>query len=373
MEFLSLEYFGNRVWDYLWFFGILLIGLLFRQLLSKVFSRFLFRFLKKYSIGVGIDKFVELLQKPIGSFILLLTFYIAFNRLQPPAAWNLAPRDEFGFRMLFFYVYQVSIVFSFTWIILRLVDFVGDIFLYKASLTETKADDQIIPFAKDFIKVLILILCVFFILGTVFKMNIASLVAGLGIGGLAIALAAKESLENLFGSFTIFLDKPFVTGDLVKIGNITGHVETIGFRSTRIRTMEKTYVSVPNKKIVEAELDNLSMRTFRRAKLTIKLVYSTSPEQMRSIIKDIKELLDAHSHITDESEVFFSEFGSHSMDIDIVYYVNHEDWKFYAGVKEEINFKIMQVIKVHGSDFAYPTMTNYVQYSPASDKTHPLW
>lgn len=362
-EIFRLVYFGNTVEAYIWFFGIILIGLLFRQLLSKIFSRFIFRFLKKYSIGVGIEKFVELLQKPIGTFILLITFYIAFERLQVPKEWNLADRTHFGFRMIFFYAYQASIILSFTWIILRIIDFAGDIFLYKASLTESKADDQLIPFAKDFIKVLILILCVFFILGTVFHMNIASLVAGLGIGGLAIALAAKESLENLFGSFTIFLDKPFTAGDLIKIGNITGHVESIGFRSTRIRTLEKTYVSVPNKKIVEGELDNLSMRTMKRIKFTLGLVYKTSPEQLKKIINDIKASLSSHPLTTDDIEVFFYDFGVSSIDIHVLYYVDSNDWKVYAKVREEINFKIMDIVTANASAFAYPSMTNYVQQS----------
>lgn len=362
-EIFKLVYFGNTVESYLWILGIIILGFIFKQLLSKIFSRFIYRFLKKYSIGVGSEKFVELLQKPIGIFILLITFYIAFERLQIPNEWNLADRTHFGFRMIFFYAYKVSIILSFTWIILRIIDFAGDIFLYKASLTESKADDQIIPFAKDFIKVLILILCVFFILGTVFHMNIASLVAGLGIGGLAIALAAKESLENLFGSFTIFLDKPFIAGDLIKTGNITGHVETIGFRSTRIRTLEKTYVSVPNKKMVEAELDNLSMRTLKRTKFTLGLIYRTSPEQLKKIISDIKSALNAHPLTTEDIEVFFYDFGASSIDIHILYYVDSNEWKVYAEVREEINFKIMDIVSTNGSAFAYPSMTNYVHQS----------
>jgi Na+/H+ antiporter NhaD/arsenite permease-like protein/small-conductance mechanosensitive channel len=338
-EILRQVYFGNTIQAYLWFAGIILLGLIFRQLLSKVFSRFIFRFLKKYSLGVGSDKFVELLQKPIGLFILLVTFYIAFDRLHVPVEWNLADRSHFGFRKMFFYAYQLAIILSFTWIILRMIDFVADIFQHKASLTLSKADDQLIPFAKDFIKVLILIVSAFFIFGTVFKMNVASLVAGLGIGGLAVALAAKESLENLFGSFTIFLDKPFVAGDLIKIGNITGHVETIGFRSTRIRTLEKTYVSVPNKKMVEAELDNLSMRTSKRAKFTLGLEYKTSPAQLKKIITDIKTILLSHHLITEDIEVFFYDFGSSSLDLHVLYYVSTKEWTLYAQVREEINFK----------------------------------
>src|SRR6185369_10292037 len=125
--------------------------------------------------------------------------------------------------------------------------------------------DQLVPFLREAIKIIIGVFSFFFILGAVFHINIASLIAGLGIGGLAFALAAKETLENLLGSFTIFLDKPFVVGDVVKVGSAEGTIENIGFRSTRIRTLEKTLLTVPNKKMVDAELDNLTERVVRRA------------------------------------------------------------------------------------------------------------
>ena len=114
----------------------------------------------------------------------------------------------------------------------------------------------------------------------------------MGVGGIAIAMASKESLENLLGSFTIFLDQPFNVGDIVKIGTITGVVEKVGFRSTRIRTFDKSLVTVPNKKMVDAELDNLGMRPVRRAKFNIGLTYNTSQETIRNIVTDIQNIPD---------------------------------------------------------------------------------
>ncbi|MGZ4049646.1 MAG: mechanosensitive ion channel family protein, partial [Bacteroidia bacterium] len=214
---------------------------------------------------MGYEKLLALLKKPLGIFILLISFYFAFNILTFPAEWNFTTIDHFGLRMLLYRAYQIGIIVTLTWVVLRVIDFFGLVLIYRASLTESKTDDQLVPFIKESIKVIVTIMAVFFILGAVFKLNIASLIAGLGIGGLAIALAAKESLENLLGSFTIFLDKPFVIGDLIRVGTLEGTVEKIGFRSTRLRTPEKSYVTVPNKKLVDGELDNLSLRIQRRA------------------------------------------------------------------------------------------------------------
>ena len=127
------------------------------------------------------------------------------------------------------------------------------------------------------------------ILSSVFDVNIAALATGLGIGGIAIAMASKESLENLLGSFTIFLDKPFTYGDIVTVNGYTGVVEKVGFRSTRIRTFDKSIVTVPNKNMVNAELDNLGMRPIRRVKFSIGLVYGTKVEQIKSIVKDLEK------------------------------------------------------------------------------------
>jgi len=256
-DILQRTFLGNTLESYCWFIGIILVGLLLMRVLSKLLAFFIFKVVQKYSTGVGYDKFLPLLKKPLNAFILLVTFYLAFDRLEFPVEWHIVSIERFGLRMFLARTYQIAVVSAITWIFLRLIDFLGLIMMYRASLTESKADDQLVPFFKESLKVVVVIFSVFFVLGTIFKLNVASLIAGLGIGGLAIALAAKESLENLLGSFTIFLDKPFVIGDLIKSNGVEGTVEKIGFRSTRIRTVEKSFVTIPNKKLVDTELDNL--------------------------------------------------------------------------------------------------------------------
>jgi MscS family membrane protein len=191
--------------------------------------------------------------------------------------------------------------------------------------------------------------------------NVIALTTGLGIGGLALAMASKESLENLLGSFTIFLDQPFLVGDTVTVGTVTGTVEKVGFRSTRIRTYDKSIVTLPNKLMIDAELDNLGMRPVRRVKFDVGLTYETSIEQIKNIVDDIQKMVDAHPKTNQDGKVRFQEFGSSSLDIMIIYFVDSPSWDDLIDVKEDINYKIMEIVKKHNSDFAFPSTTVYLQ------------
>ena len=351
-------FWGNPLSNYAWCVGILAFGILFRQVLSKGLSWVAYKVLRNYSKDdLGFKKFLELLKKPFGFFIAIITIYFAFSHLNFPAYWHIAPRDEWGLRMLLFRGMQTLIIISFTWIILRIVDFGGLILLQRAALTESKTDDQVIPFVKESVKIIVCIIALFSILGAVYNMNITSLIAGLGIGGLAIALAAKESLENLLGSFTIFFDKPFIIGDLIKVGNVEGNVEKIGFRSTRIRTLEKTFVTVPNKKLVDTELDNLTNREIRRVKFDFGLRVDTPPETLHQVINEIRLCINNHPMRFEEVSVHLFELGSSAINIRVIYFVNAADWNTYMDMRQDINFNIIDIVKGNGAKFAYPTQS----------------
>lgn len=357
-SFFERTFLGNTIEAYCWFFGILLAGLILKRLVSILLTRVVFRIVKKYSTGVGYEKLLALLEKPLGLLVMLITLYLAFMHLDFPSAWKMAPVTKVGWKMVIYRSYQIGVIFAVTWALMRLIDFFGLILMHRASQTESKTDDQLVPFIRESIKIVVAILSVFFALGAVFHLNIASLVAGLGIGGIAVALAAKESLENLFGSFTIFLDKPFVVGDLVKIGNVTGNIEKIGFRSTRIRTVDKTYVTIPNKKMIDGELDNLTLRTFRRSSFMIGLTYDTPPAKMKAVIDDIHSYLEEHPlSLKGENHIRFYEFGPSSLNIRVDYLVNTIDWVVYLNVREEVNYKILDIVAAHGCEFAFPTTT----------------
>jgi len=354
LEILTTNIFGNTLKEYLFFVAIILIGLIFKKLLSKYLSNLLYKIIGEKGNNVGIDKFDELLTKPIGFFIMLCVFYFGFNYLEFPSF------IDDNFQNIFSKLFTLIFIYAVFKIFLKVIDYIGLILKQRAALTENKMDDQLIPFATEIGRILVVIFALFFVLGNVFGINITALATGLGIGGIAIAMASKESLENLLGSFTIFFDRPFTVGDVVKAGNVTGMVEKVGFRSTRIKTFDKSVVTVPNKKMIDAELDNLGLRPVRRVKFHVGLTYSTTTEQIKKIVSEIQEMINSHEKTNEEGKVRFQEFGASSLDILILYYVNSPKWEDLIDVKEDINYKIMDIVKKHNSDFAFPSTSVYL-------------
>ena len=167
-----------------------------------------------------------------------------------------------------------------------------------------------------------------------------------------MAFAAKESLENLIASFTIFLDRPFGVGDLVKAGEVNGTVEKIGFRSSRLRTAEKSFLTVPNKSMIDKPLDNLSLRPSRRVSFTLTLSHGTSSEQLRSIIADGVAVIDAHPKISQSSQIKFNALTQAGKEVTVEYFVDTSSYDEYLDVKEELNFRLVEVVEQHGGDFA---------------------
>ena len=360
-EFLQIEFLSNTLLDYSWFIGAVLVGLLFKKLISKYLSHLLFKIVGKKGAEVGVDKFDTLLTKPIGLFIMLSIIYLGSSHINYPEVWSLAPENELGLKILINKGFSLIYVYSIFWIFLKVIDFIGLILNKRAEATENKMDDQLIPFIVEIAKIITYIFALVIVMGNVFEVDITALAAGLGIGGIALAMASKESLENLLGSFTIFFDQPFTVGDTVTVGTVTGTVEKVGFRSTRIRTFDKSLVTVPNKKMIDAELDNLGMRPVRRVKFNIGLTYETAPEQIKAIVTDIQAMINQHPKTNQEGKVRFQEFGSSSLDILVMYFVDSPKWNDLIDVKEDVNYKIMEIVKKHNSDFAFPSTTVYLQ------------
>lgn len=360
-EFLEEVYLGNTVESYLIAFGILLGGLIFKKHISNILSWILYRGFMRYGKTVGVKKFLELLSAPFGLLFIIAVIYISFNRLSFPVEWEMASEKVFGVRFVALQIFEGAIIFAFTWYVIRIVEFVGLVMAARAELTESKLDDQFVPFIKSAVKIVVAGTGFVFMLGAVFNLDVVSILTGLGIGGLAFALAAKETLENLLGSFTIFLDKPFKLGDLVKVGETEGRVEGVGFRSTRIRALDRTLVTVPNKKMVDFELMNDTEREVRRAKFTIGLTYSTKSEQLKKVMLEMLDAINQHPLTEPEPLVRFKEFGSSSLDILVIYLARTPDIGDFLKVQEEINFQIMDVVQRNGCDFAFPSTSVYLQ------------
>ena len=291
LEFLNNIFFGNEIKDYLIFVLILLFGYILISPISSYLRKIIFKIVGNKNHNNGKDEFDSLLKKPLYYFLLLLIFYFAFNTLSFPDSWGLVDSSELGLKMILSKSFSFLLIITIFWTILRAVEYLGLRLQLRAQQTESKVDDQLIPFAIEIGKVLVVIFAIVVILANVFDQNVTALAAGLGVGGVAVALASKESLENLLGSFTIFLDKPFQVGDIITIGTITGKVEKVGFRSTRVRTFDKSVVTVPNKNLVIAELDNLGVRPVRRVKINIGLTYSTTVDQIKKLLMIFKNLL----------------------------------------------------------------------------------
>ncbi len=344
-HWLDQQFFENRVEDLLWFGGIILIGIIFKRYVSNHLSGLIYQFLKRYAAGVDVKELRELLRKPFGLFIILISVYIACKQIHWPESWHLPNEENFGLRFVIWKAFQFFIIISVTWILTRLIDFFGIVLLHRAKQTSSKSDDQLVPFIKESIKILIIILSLFISLGIVFHVNVASLIAGLGIGGIAIALAAKDTLENLLGSFAIFLDKPFTIGDTVKVGGVHGKVEKIGFRSTQIRTFERTVVSVTNKKMIDADLENISMRTMIRALFPLTVRYETPVEKIESFKSAILNLLKADPDIIQDPmpAIRVDKITDSGIELQFFFFINTTDVDVFATKRESVLFEILSI------------------------------
>lgn len=364
IELFEQVFWGNTIKAYCIFGVIILLGFLFKRIVSRFLSHLLFRLFKKFADEVQVDTFIALLLKPIEFFISLCTAYLAINQLKYPLDvvlknyYKIVDKvkvpQQFTLGEFIDKIFLFLIILSFFWIILRIIDFIAHVWMYRANKTANKTDDQLVPFLKELFKFIIYFIGFFVLLGYVFEVNALSLITGLGIGGIAIALAAKESLENLIGSFTIFIDKPFTVGDLVKVDGVEGTIEKVGFRSTVLRSTDKTTLIIPNRSMIDGVLENLTRRNFRRVKFDLGITYETDSETMHKIIKDISDFLTENPHTTD-STVTFDSFAASALNIQVLYLVENVAYNNYLQVKEDVNFKIRAIVYQHGSDFAYPT------------------
>jgi len=359
-EILEFKFFGNTILIYLYFLVSILIGSLILIPLSSYVLKLSLKFFSKGNNQNDAAKFNRLLKKPIKYLLFLVVLYVSSMFLDSSELMS-NNEGSFGIIDIISKAFNLFLLITVFWIINRSIDFIGFKLKNRALETESKVDDQLIPFAVDIAKVITIVLGIVMILGNVFDVNIAALVTGLGIGGVAFALASKESLENLLGSFTIFFDKPFTVGDIVTLGGVTGVVEKVGFRSTRIRTFDKSIVTVPNKNIISSELDNLGARPVRRVKFNIGLTYDSSVNNIKAIVNDIQNLIDKHPDTNNDGKVRFLNFGPSSLDIMVLYYVNSPDWEVLINTQEKINYSIIDIVSKHKCEFAFPSTSVYIE------------
>lgn len=253
---------------------------------------------------------------------------------------------------------------AFIWLAYCSVELLNSYLRKAAAGTESTLDDQLVPLVTRTIKIFVLTLGTLSAIQNL-GVNVLSLLAGLGLGGLAFALAARDTVANFFGSLMIFFDRPFQIGDWIKVGDTEGSVEEIGFRSTRIRTFYDSLLSVPNSEIATATIDNMGRRRHRRVKTTLSLVYSTPPEKIAEFVDGIKAILRAHPAVNKEKyHVVFHDYGASGLDILVYFFLSTSDWGAELLERQNVLLRIMQLAKQQGVEFAFPTRTLHIESWP---------
>ncbi len=343
-KFLDTLILDNTVRTYLAVFGTILFVLLFKRLLSRTVASVMFLFVRRKWKTIEKREFVSLIIKPLAWFISISIAVFAIDKLNFPEAWKFRiyghSTDEILDK-----IGTCLIVIYFTWFVTSLIDFIALILEQKATLTKDKSDDQLIVFFRDFLKVIVTILGILLIIKAGFNQDVGTVLTGLSIVGAAMALAAKESLENLIASFIIFFDKPFYTGDTLKVNNVSGTVEHIGLRSTRIRTLDKTLVTVPNKQMVDSVVDNLSMRSQRRAEIKLDFVASSATTNIEKLIKETEAILGSNKEQVIKYSVFFSDFNKNGITITIEFFTIHITMLEFNRLKQAFNISIKKLIE----------------------------
>ena len=341
-DFLEQIWWSNPVKDYFIVLAVILFVLLFKRFISRYFAGLLFKGVNRIWKNLDKQSFKSLVAQPLGLFLLIFVSLVALHKLTFPARWD---GDLYGYsiKQIIHYIGTIILIISFIWLLLRMIDFISSILEKKADLTPDQADNQLVVFFRDFFKVIIFIIGILLILKFAFRFSIGNMLTGLSIVGAAVALALRESIENLIASFIIFFDKPFTLGDLVKVQNVTGNVERIGLRSTRIRTEQKTYITVPNKQMVDSLLDNLSLRTQLKGELRLQVALSTSSSSLEQLIAGVKKIL-LHKEVVSFT-VNMNDIAVNAFLINADYFTNPLLYRDFIAVKEEINLQVLKLME----------------------------
>jgi len=339
---LTVEY-----WQIIGLVAILFVGLVVDYLVRFVLAAVW----RRYAGREDTDR--EMLKKavrPFGLLVAALLWYWAAPLLYlPPTAMQIV-----------LIAARVFASFAAVFAAFRLADLLTVYFMRHAAKTDTRLDDLLIPLARRAIKIAVVILAIIYVAES-FDVEIVPLLTGLGIGGLAFAFAAKDTIENFFGSIAVIADRPFVVGDWVVIDDVEGTVEELGLRSTRIRTFYNSLVTVPNSTLVRAKVDNYGRRRFRRYKTHVNLTYGTPPDKIEAFCEGVRELIRHHPYTRkDYYHVWLNSFGAHSLDVLIYMFHECPDWSTELRERHRFILDVMRVADRLDIEFAFPTQTLHV-------------
>ena len=324
--------------------GIFLLFLLLRKIFSKYVFNLLLKLSKKVKTSLLTSIFTAF-EKPLQWLFIIIGFYVTvryyplFNQSDP----------------LFLDIYRSGIVIIFSWGLYNLTASSSHIFDKINNKYSLDIDAILIPFLSKILRVIIVVIAIS-VVAQEFDYNVSSFVAGLGIGGLAISLAAKDALANLFGGFVIITEKPFSIGDWIKTSTVEGTVEDITFRSTLVRTFADAVVTVPNATLANDSITNWSKMGKRQIQFQLSVTYDTPRKNLENVVQDLRELLVNHQDVhKDTILVSFDQYKENGYGIFIYFFTNTTVWAEFLKVKEEINFEIISILDNHGVQHAIPS------------------
>jgi len=326
----------------------------------KVFLNMLISALKKITGKTKTtvdDKLVEAVDPPGKLLMIVIALYFIFKILLINVSG-----DSFGGHII-----RTLFIFTLFWMIYRAAGIITHLFEGLAKKSDTKVDDMLLPFINKGIKVIVVIVGIT-VIAKEWRYDLGALLTGLGLGGLAFALAAQETLANMFGGITIMLDKPFSVGDWILTQDVEGIVEDMGFRSTKIRTFAQALVTVPNSTLAKTAITNWSKMGKRRINFNLRIKYQTTAEKMNKLLDKIREMLANHPEIHQQTIfVFFDKFGENGYELFFNFFTKTTAAQKFFEVKEDINLKIMQILDELGIEIALPSTSIYIENEKDGD------
>jgi MscS family membrane protein len=335
--------------------GVLILDRIIKYILSK-------QIYKKFAARLGMQTLASLIHAQRGPLSLFILSYGALWSFSPILSQFKPVKDLQYIPIVAGKAADIACYFAVLWYLYRLGFFLENYFKDKAEKSEKGLGDMLLPFLGKTIGILIIFIGFAVILHRLTGMNFGLMIASLGIGGAAIAFAAKESIANFLGSLTIIFDKPFTIGDRIVLDNYDGVVEQLGFRSTQIRTLEGSLVSIPNEKIITSALENIGQKPYIRWLNNFTLASDTPPAKVEQAVKIIKNILDNHEGMNPDfpPRVYFNGFNGTSLNILVLTWYHPAEYWQYMDWLQQTCFKILNAFKAQGIEFAYPSQMVYL-------------
>lgn len=353
---------GLQSWQYIAMFFLILLCFLIHRVLTWFFARVITRILLRWGYKTIAYKYIRPLAAPFS--MLAVTGII----------WLMEPVLQLPAKMQFYVVIIIRVAlpfFAFA-VLYRMVDVFGVYLQRMAERTESKLDDQLVPLIRKALRTFVVVIGVLVILQNL-DVNVTALLAGLSIGGLAVALAAQDTLKNFFGSVMIFVDRPFQIGHWITASEIDGTVEEVGFRSTRVRTFRNSLVSVPNGKLADMVIDNHGLRQYRRFYTMISVTYDTHPDIIELFVQGLEKVVLNHPRTRkDYYEIHLNTFAASSLDVLFYVFFAVPTWSEELRARHEIMLEVIHLAESLGIRFAFPTQTLHVENFPEKKSDTPL-